>query len=154
MKGKIQEALSLAVRQRMDQAPPSSHSLRASASQLQSFKVPMWTLFCRNYCRCSLLAHSDYKGYHFWGIASLVALYRSSSNPNRKLHMLWLMPAPGRCQSVDDWTIVSYSSQGPQDQQLIAVQPPRIIMNKFRAGTERAQNLDCMHLPHPCTGGL
>jgi len=39
--------------------------------------------------------------------ASMGPLYRSSSTPNRKLHTLWLMPAPGRCQSVDDWTIVS-----------------------------------------------
>ena len=67
----------------------------------------MWTLFCRNYCRCSLLAHPACEGCHFWGIASLVPLYCSPSNPNRKLHTLWLMPATGRCQSVEDWTIVS-----------------------------------------------
>jgi len=48
---------------------------------------------------------------------------------HRKLHTLWLMSAAGRCQSVDNWTIVSYSSQGLQDQQSIAIQPPQIIIN-------------------------
>jgi hypothetical protein len=66
----------------------------------------MWTLFCCNYCLCSLLALPAKEGYHFCGIVSVVPLYRSSSTPNRKIYTVWLMPAPGRCQSVDDWTIV------------------------------------------------
>jgi len=75
----------------------------------------MWTLFSRNYCHCSLLAHPAYAGYHFWGIASVIPLYHSSSTPNCKLHTLWLMPAPGQYQSVDDWTIVSLVLAGSRE---------------------------------------
>jgi hypothetical protein len=38
VEGNIQEALSLTVRPHRSQAPPSSHSLRVSASRQQSFK--------------------------------------------------------------------------------------------------------------------
>jgi len=76
-------------------------------------------LLCRNHCRCSLLAHPAYGGdyfcwlmYRFNGsaqpqLAALLITVGFKNEGHRKLHTLWQMPAPGRWQSVDNWTIMS-----------------------------------------------
>jgi len=85
---------------------------------------------------------------------------------HRKLHTLWLMPAPGRCQSVNDWTIVSSLLAGSRGsavncrpttadyyQQLVPSWNRKSSKFRLHASSSPVHRWS-ITLPHPKIGGI